>query len=83
LEVVMKVERLLLVVLLLAVACSDMTVNEAPEIEGDEPGEYSDGTDNDQDGLTDCDDDSCAADADCAGDERIGPIRGVMLTLLS
>ena len=34
-----------------------------PDVEGDEPGECSDGTDNDQDGLADCADDGCAADA--------------------
>ncbi len=41
----------------------------AAEIEGDSPGECDDGTDNDQDGAADCDDDGCAADAACAGDD--------------
>jgi len=37
------------------------------DVEGDEPGECGDGTDNDQDGVADCDDSGCAADADCTG----------------
>jgi hypothetical protein len=39
------------------------------EVEGDEPGECADGTDNDQDGVADCDDSGCGADAACAGDD--------------
>lgn len=39
------------------------------ELEGDEDGECSDGTDNDQDGFTDCADPGCAADLACAGDD--------------
>ena len=39
------------------------------DVEGDEAGECSDGTDNDQDGVADCDDDGCAADSACAGDD--------------
>ena len=51
-------------------ACgADIALNPADEVEGDDPGECSDGTDNDQDGVTDCDDDGCAADADCTGDD--------------
>jgi hypothetical protein len=38
-----------------------------PLYEGDEPGECSDGADNDQDGLFDCDDDGCAGSPDCDG----------------
>ncbi len=37
--------------------------------EGDEAGECSDGVDNDQDGLTDCDDDGCEAATSCSGDD--------------
>ena len=37
------------------------------EIEGDEAGECDDGVDNDQDGVTDCDDDGCAAATVCVG----------------
>jgi hypothetical protein len=37
------------------------------DVEGDEPGECSDGTDNDQDGVADCDDSGCGADAACIG----------------
>ena len=43
----------------------DATVN----YEGDEPGECSDGADNDQDGLFDCDDPNCAGSPDCADDD--------------
>ena len=39
------------------------------EIEGDEAGECDDGVDNDQDGLTDCDDDGCENATDCTGDD--------------
>jgi len=41
----------------------------ADSYEGDEPGECSDGADNDQDGLFDCDDEGCAGSPDCAGDD--------------
>lgn len=39
------------------------------EFEGDEPGECTDGADNDQDGLFDCDDPNCAGSPDCAADD--------------
>lgn len=39
----------------------------AADVEGDAGGECSDGADNDQDGKTDCADDTCAADLACAG----------------
>ena len=39
------------------------------EIEGDEAGECSDGADNDQDGMFDCDDPGCYGSPDCAGDD--------------
>ena len=38
-------------------------------IEGDEEGECSDGVDNDQDSLTDCADEGCAAATACVGDD--------------
>jgi hypothetical protein len=41
--------------------------DDAPRYEGDDPGECSDGADNDQDGLFDCDDDDCAGSPDCDG----------------
>lgn len=58
--------------LYLLFACGDK-VEEGEEIssteyEGDEAGECSDGADNDQDGLFDCDDDGCAGSPDCDGD---------------
>jgi len=37
--------------------------------EGVEPGECSDGLDNDEDGLTDCGDEDCAGAATCLGDD--------------
>ena len=42
----------------------------ACNVEGDNPGECSDQADNDQDGVTDCDDESCAADGACVTDEN-------------
>ena len=39
------------------------------EVEGDEAGECDDGVDNDQDGLTDCDDDGCENASACVGDD--------------
>ena len=41
--------------------------------EGDEPGECSDGADNDQDGLFDCDDPDCFGSPDCGGDDDTVP----------
>ena len=37
--------------------------------EGDDPGECSDGADNDKDGLFDCADPGCAGAPDCSGDD--------------
>jgi len=45
--------------------------------EGDEPGECSDGADNDQDGLFDCDDPNCFGSPDCSGDDDTSPSDGV------
>jgi hypothetical protein len=39
------------------------------EVEGDEAGECSDGADNDQDGMFDCDDPGCYGSPDCEGDD--------------
>ena len=39
----------------------------APDIEGDSPGECSDGMDNDGDGLVDCDDLGCVNSDECTG----------------
>ncbi len=41
--------------------------------EGDEPGECTDGADNDQDGRFDCDDEGCVGSPDCADDDDTGP----------
>ncbi len=49
---------ILLLSALFTTACS-------PDIEGDEPGECTDGGDNDQDGDFDCDDSDCHASPDC------------------
>ena len=43
------------------------------DVEGDEPGECSDGTDNDQDGAADCEDSGCAVDVACTGADDDGP----------
>ncbi len=40
---------------------------EGTEYEGDDPGECSDGADNDRDGYFDCDDQDCDASPDCGG----------------
>ena len=40
-----------------------------PDFEGDEPGECSDGADNDADGFFDCDDTDCFGAPVCAGDD--------------
>jgi len=53
-----------------SLACSDITVSAAPEREGDDPGECTDGADNDFDGDFDCDDSDCANSNDCSdGDD--------------
>ena len=41
-------------------------------VEGDEAGECDDGVDNDQDGVTDCDDDGCVNATACTGDDDTG-----------
>ena len=41
-------------------------------VEGDEAGECDDGVDNDQDGVTDCDDDGCENATACTGDDDTG-----------
>ena len=43
-----------------------------PNFEGDEPGECSDGADNDQDGDFDCEDDDCAGAEDCESENGAG-----------
>ena len=48
-------------------ACMDVAVARTPEREGDDPGECSDGADNDVDGLFDCGDPDCE-DADWCDD---------------
>lgn len=52
--------------LILSCGDKDDTGTEPPvEYEGDEAGECTDGADNDQDGLFDCDDEGCAGSPDC------------------
>jgi len=53
-------------VALLLGACSDVTINQPPEREGDDPGECYDGADNDGNGLFDCDDPDCSGATECA-----------------
>ena len=63
-----KLCKLLLACLLLGVLPACDGGDDVP-VEGDEAGECSDGVDNDQDGLTDCSDDGCAAATACVGDD--------------
>lgn len=46
--------------------CSDVSITPTDEAEGDDPGECSDGADNDENGDFDCDDAACAGSPDCA-----------------
>ena len=57
--------------LLFAWGCEgdDDDFSDGEEYEGNEPGECSDGADNDSDGLFDCDDPGCEGSADCPGDD--------------
>ena len=57
---------MLLSPLSLALACNDTALLEI-EHEGDEPGECSDGADQDRDDLFDCDDPDCAGSEECQG----------------
>ena len=50
-------------------ACVDIVIHEAPDAEGDDPGECVDDVDNDQDGLFDCNDPDCAGSQACSGDD--------------
>ena len=59
----------LLSIALLGAACGDKDTDsdgEEARIEGMNPGECSDGADNDADGDYDCDDSFCAGAPDCA-----------------
>ena len=51
---------------------TDTPTDTTGEYEGDEPGECSDGADNDRDGLFDCDDPGCAGSPDCEGTTSTG-----------
>ena len=62
-----------LVFMLLATGClgsDNDSENDVVLYEGDEPGECSDGADNDKDGLFDCDDDQCAGSPVCKSAEN-------------
>lgn len=48
-------------------ACSEDSKED--RIEGTEPGDCTDGADNDADGIFDCDDDGCASSPDCTNDQ--------------
>ena len=58
--------------LLVLLGCQDITVREAPELEGDDVGECDDGADNDADGLFDCADDDCDGAPACGCDDSDG-----------
>ena len=62
-----------LVFMLLATGClgsDNDSENDVVLYEGDEPGECSDGADNDKDGLFDCDDDQCSGAPVCKSTEE-------------
>ena len=50
----------------------DSSPTNGDNIEGDQPGECSDGEDNDADGLLDCTDPSCWNSTECGGDDDTG-----------
>lgn len=56
--------RLLLLLSGLLIACE-----EKDRVEGTEPGDCTDGADNDGDGLFDCDDDGCTGSPDCSDED--------------
>ncbi len=60
--------------LLLLSACGDS--DEKERVEGSEPGDCTDGADNDLDGAFDCDDDGCENAPDCQGEEAIAEPSG-------
>ncbi len=62
---------LLFGLVLMPTGCPERTDDDddAAPAEGDDPGECSDGADNDADGLFDCDDPDCAGSPDCQGDD--------------
>jgi hypothetical protein len=53
------------VLALFALGCSDVAIVQQPDREGDDPGECSDGADNDDDNLFDCDDPDCIGFPEC------------------
>ncbi|MFH1462936.1 MAG: MopE-related protein [Pseudomonadota bacterium] len=53
----------------LLTACNEKDDTGTHDWEGKNPGECSDGADNDGDGLYDCDDDDCAGSPDCDGSQ--------------
>ncbi|MFH1466914.1 MAG: MopE-related protein [Pseudomonadota bacterium] len=57
----------LLFALALCSGCGEKDDTDTPLWEGKNPGECTDGADNDGDGLYDCDDDDCAGSPDCQG----------------
>ena len=60
--------RTLLPLPLLSAACTpdEPKPDDDPRMEGTELGDCTDGADNDNDGLFDCDDDGCAGAPDCS-----------------
>ena len=63
----------LLFLLVVSAGCGDVTIRETPPREGDEAGECSDGSDNDGNGLFDCEDPQCAGSEDCIEDQPPTP----------
>ncbi len=67
-------------ILFAVIACTK--VEDVERIEGSEPGDCSDGADNDIDGAFDCDDDGCTGSPDCAidsGPTNTAPVISVVL----
>ncbi len=61
----MRTHLILLSALAFAAGCGDKDDTGSAGYEGDQPGECSDGADNDRDGAYDCDDPDCMASPDC------------------
>lgn len=58
--------RLCLLLVVVLAGCAPAYINNAPEREGDAPGECDDDADNDGDGAFDCDDSDCTASDVCS-----------------
>ena len=64
-----RLRWILVGVLVVALPLALCACDNEEEVEGDEPGECSDGADNDQNGMFDCIDQGCFGSPDCTGDD--------------